>query len=204
MGRGVAYHAPEEAPTSQTKPSSTAPLPPGKPPPRRPPALGSWVWSSPLAAPSWAAQFLFLQGQCPPQAPGSRLPRAQSSPKASVLQPAELPEYRQCLRLPLQVRPPVLESSSARQAVPMAPWLRGPLAVGGVSVAPWYCQGAPGLGLGDITQPSGRAGKGHARPNPFLSELLASPGLHPRLAEFFLTHKGGCRSRDCQSESWGV
>lgn len=121
MDRGVAYRAHEERPpTSQTKPSTT-PLPPGKPPPPRPPALGSGVRSSLLAAPSWAAQFLYLQGQCPPQAQGSRLPRAQSSPKASVLQPAELLEYRQCLGLPLQVRPPVLESSSARQAVPMAP-----------------------------------------------------------------------------------
>ena len=81
----------------------------------------------------------------------------------------------------------------------MAPCFRGPPAVGGVSVAPWFCQGSPGPGQGDITQPGGGAGEGHTRPDPFLSELLASPQLHPRLTEFFLTHKGGCRSRGCQS-----
>lgn len=86
----------------------------------------------------------------------------------------------------------------------MAPCFWGPPAAGGVSVAPWFCQGAPGPRPGDITQPGGGAGEGPARPEPFFSELWASPNIHPRLAEFFLIHKGGCRSLGCQSRSWGM
>lgn len=155
VGNGVEYHVQaggcdEKPPTSQTQPS-TAPLPYGKPLPPHHPASSSWVLSPMLVAPGWAAQVLFLQGQHPPRAQGSGLPGARSSPKHPVLQPAELLEYQQCLGLHLQVRPPDLESSFARRAVPMAPWLQGPLAVGGVSVAPGYCQGVPGCGPGDIT-----------------------------------------------------
>lgn len=155
VGSRAAYHVQaggcdERPPTSQTQPS-TAPLPYGKPPPPHHPASSSCVLSSMLVAPGWAAQVLFLQGQCPPQYQGSGLPGAWSSPKRPVLQPAELPEYQQCLGLHLQARPPDLESSFARRAVPMAPWLQGPLAVGGMSVAPWYCQGVPECGPGDIT-----------------------------------------------------
>lgn len=125
----------ERPPILQTQPP-TAPLPYGELLPPHPPTLSNSVLSSLLAALGWAARFLFLQGQCSPQAPGSGLPWARSSPKTLVLQPAELPEYQQCSGLCLQIRPPGLESSSARRIVPMAPLFWGPPAVGGVSVAP--------------------------------------------------------------------
>ena len=89
----------------------------------------------------------------------------------------------------LQHHPPGLESSSARRAVPMAPCFLGPPAMEGMSVAPWFCQGSLGPRPGDITQPAGGADEGRARPDPLLSELLASLKFHPRLAEFFLPTK---------------
>lgn len=107
----------------------------------------------------------------------------------------------------LQHHPPGLESSSARRAVPTAPCFRGPPAMEGMSVAPWFCQGSLGPQPGDITQPAGGADEGRARPDPLLSELLASLKFHPRLAECFLPTKeaagagaaGGAGARGVQA-----
>lgn len=126
-----------------------------------------------LAGPGWADKPLLLQGQCPQWAQSSWLLWARNSPQTSVLEAAELlEEYQRHLGLHRQVHPLDLESSSARWAVPMAPWLQGSQAVGGLSVAPWYCQGSPEPGPGDITQPGGGTGEGHARPALLPSELL--------------------------------
>ena len=99
------------------------------------------------------------------------------------------------MRVHLQHHPPGLESSSARRAVPTAPCFWGPPAAGGMSVAPWFCQGSPRPGPGDITQPAGGAGEGHARPDPLLSERWASLQFHPRLAGCFLPTKEAAGAR---------
>lgn len=85
----------------------------------------------------------------------------------------------------LRVCTPGPGSRAARQAVPMAPWLQGLQAVEGLSFAPWFLQGAPEPGPGDITQPSGETDKGHARLDHSPCKRLASPRLHQRLAELF-------------------
>lgn len=85
----------------------------------------------------------------------------------------------------LQVRTPGPGSSAARLAVPTAPWLQALQAVERLSVAPWFRQGAPEPGPGDITQPSGETDRGHARlaPSPRKHSASQRGSIRKRLAE---------------------